>query len=103
MRLAVGGNLIKYLGTTSTPTAGIVTIKTHLNSVISTVNSKYCSINIKDYYLNSKLEAFEYMRILFDILLQDIIIEYNLKFIVAEDSFAHMEVHSSIYGLLQVG
>ena len=72
--LAAGGNLIKYPRTTSTLAAGIVTIKTHWNSVISTTNSKYCYINIKDYYLNSLLEAFEYMRILFDILLQDIII-----------------------------
>ena len=42
------------------------------------------------------------MRIPFDILLQDIIIQYNLKFIVAEDGFVCMEVHSGIYGLPQV-
>ena len=42
------------------------------------------------------------MRILFDILPQDIIIQYNLKSIVAEDGFVCIEVHSSICGLPQV-
>ena len=43
------------------------------------------------------------MIILFDILLQDIIIQYNLKSIVGEDGFVHIEIYGSIYGLLQAG
>ena len=39
------------------------------------------------------------MRILFNILPQDIIIQYNLQSIVAEDDFAYVEVYGSIYKL----
>ena len=102
MQLIAGGNLIKYPGSTSTLTTGIVTIKIHWNSIILTSNNKYYSIDIKDFYLNSLLGVFEYMRILFNILLQYIIIQYNLLSIVAKDSFTYMEVNSSICGLLQV-
>ena len=72
--LIAEGNLIDYPRITSTPTAGIVTIKTYLNSVILIPNNKYCNIDIKDYYLNSLLKSCKYMRILFSILLQEIII-----------------------------
>ena len=43
VRLIAGGNLVDYPGNTSTPTAGIVTIKTHWNSVVSKPNHKYCT------------------------------------------------------------
>ena len=103
VRLTAGGNLIDYPGVTSIPMAGIVTIKTHWNSVISTPNNKYYTIDIKDFYLNSLLESFEYMRILFDILPQDIIIQYELNSMVAEDGFVYIEVRGGIYGLPQAG
>ena len=57
--LAAGGNLVDYPGNTSTPTAGIITIKTHWNSVVSKLKYKYCTIDIKDFYLNSLLEIYE--------------------------------------------
>ena len=103
VRLTAGGNLITYPGNTSTLTAGIVTIKTHWNSVISTPNCKYCTIDIKDFYLNSKLESYEYMCIPYDILPQDIIDLYNLSSLVADDGFVYIEVHGGIYGLPQAG
>ena len=98
--LTAGENLIEYLETTSTLIVGIVMSKIYWNSIILTSNSIYYSINIKGYYLNSPLEAFKYTRILFNILPQEIIIQYNLQSIVAEDSFVHMEVYSGICGLL---
>ena len=103
VRLTAGGNLIEYPGTKSTPTAGIVTIKTHWNSVISTPKDRYCTVDIKDFYLNSLLESYEYMCIPFDILPQDIIIQYELQSILADDGFIYMEVHGGIYGLPQAG
>ena len=63
VHLTVGGNLISYEGPTSTPTAGTTTIKTHWNLVISTKNAKYATFDIKDFYLNSKLLEYEYIKI----------------------------------------
>jgi hypothetical protein len=49
-RLTVGGNnLINVLGNVSMPTIDMVTVKLHLNSVISTKGAHYCTINLKDF------------------------------------------------------
>jgi len=100
--LTAGGNLINYPGITSTPTSSIKTIKTHWNSVISTPTSRYCTIDIKDFYLNSKLEEYEYMRLPVDLIPQEIIDLYNLKDLVC-DGFIHMEIRGGMYGLPQAG
>jgi hypothetical protein len=63
-RLTVGGNLITdYTGETSTDTAGLELIKLHWLSVLSTKNAKYMTMDIGNFYLNSPLDRFEYMRI----------------------------------------
>ena len=74
MRLKAGGNLINYPGNTSILTAGIVIIKTYWNSVISAPNERYGTIDIKDFYLNTKLTNFEYNYIPRNILPKNIII-----------------------------
>ena len=84
VRLAVGGNLIIYNGTTSTPTAAIPTIKTHWNSVASNPNAKYLTLDVKDFYLNSKLEEFECMRLPYNLFPKDLIELYGLDKLVAE-------------------
>ena len=103
VKLTTGGNLINYLGKRSTLIVGIVTIKTYWNSVISVSNGRYSTIGIKDFYLNTKLTNFEYMCIPYNILPKNIIIQYNLNIIVADDGFMHIEILSGICGLLQVG
>ena len=102
VRLTAGGNLINYPGITSTPTSSIKTIKTHWNSVISTPTSRYCTIDIKDFYLNSKLEEYEYMRLPVDLIPQEIIDLYNLKDLVC-DGFIYIEIRGGMYGLPQAG
>ena len=62
-RLTVGGNRIVYPGDVFTPTVEIMTVKMHLNSVISTKSAKYCTFNIKDVYLNTLMAQPKFMRI----------------------------------------
>ena len=50
-------------GTISTPTADLIVVKTLLNSVVSTPNAKFLTIDVKDFYLNTPMEQYEYMRI----------------------------------------
>ena len=45
-----------------TPTASLLTIKLLLNSVISTPNARFMTIDIKDFYLTTPLERPEYLR-----------------------------------------
>ncbi len=39
----------------------MVTVKIHLNSVISTKGARYCTINLKDFYLNTLMARPEFM------------------------------------------
>jgi hypothetical protein len=39
----------------------MITVKLHLNSVISTKNALYCTIDLKDFYLNTLMDQPEYM------------------------------------------
>jgi hypothetical protein len=60
-RLTVGGNLIDYPFDVSTPTAGITTAKILFNSVVLTPNAKFMGLDIKDFYLNTEMDRYEYM------------------------------------------
>ena len=102
VRLTAGGNLIEYPGITSTPTSSIKTIKMHWNSVISTPTSRYCTIDIKDFYLNSKLKEYEYMRLPVNLIPKEIMDLYNLHDLVC-DGFIYMEIRGGMYGLPQAG
>jgi hypothetical protein len=47
----MGGNLVNYPDDCGTPTADLLTVKLLLNSIISTPNAKFMTINLKDFYL----------------------------------------------------
>ncbi len=56
-----GGDRVHYPGDTGTPTADILTVKLLLNSIISTPNAKFMTMDIKDFYLNTPMARYEYM------------------------------------------
>jgi len=47
-RLVVGGDCVTYDGNAGTPTADLLTIKLVVNSVVSTPNAKYLTLDLKD-------------------------------------------------------
>ena len=59
VRLTVGGDRINYPDDCNTPTADMLTIKLLLNSVISTKNARFMTIDIKDFYLNTPMKRNE--------------------------------------------
>jgi hypothetical protein len=71
-RLTAGGDRLDYEGKTSTDTAGLETIKIHINSTISRKEAKYMCIDIGNMYLNTKLLSPEYMRIHIDLIPEEI-------------------------------
>jgi hypothetical protein len=59
-QIKMNGNLINYPGNCGTPTADLLTVKLLLNSIISTPNAKFMSIDIKDFYLCTLMARYEY-------------------------------------------
>ncbi len=74
----MGGNLVNYPDGCGTPTADLLTVKLLINSLISTDNAKFMTIDIKDFYLMTPIRRYEYFHMKIDLFLQDIINEYNL-------------------------
>jgi hypothetical protein len=73
----VGGNLLHYPGNCGTPTVDMITVKLHLNSVMSTKNAHHCTIDLKDFYLNTPIDCTEFMRMKLSDLPLDFIKLYN--------------------------
>ena len=62
-RLTIGGDGLVCDRKTNTGTARLETIKIHLNSTISTKDTKYAAADIGNFYTNLKLDSPEYRRI----------------------------------------
>ena len=62
-RLTIGGDQINYPHDCGTPTADLLTVKHLLNSTISTPGAKFMTLDIKDFYLNTPLKRYEYLRL----------------------------------------
>ena len=66
----MGDNLINYPDNCGTPTADLLTVKLLLNSVISTDNAKFTTIDIKDFYLMMPMKRYEYFGMKLDLRIQ---------------------------------
>jgi hypothetical protein len=102
-RLTVGGDRLDYSGDVSTPTAGLTTAKLLINSTISTPNARFIVADIKDFYLNTPMDTFEYMRLHLDIVPEEIIIQYKLRDIATSLGWVYIEIQKGMYGLKQAG
>ena len=102
-RLTMGGNLVNYPDNCGTPTADLLTVKLLLNSVISTKNAKFMTIDIKDFYLMTPMKRYKYFRMNIALFPQDIIEEFNLLEKVDHDGNVFCEVRRGMYGLPQAG
>ena len=103
VRLTVGGDRINYPGDCDTPTADMLAVNLLLNSVISTQVAKFMSIDIKDFYLNTPMSRYEYMRLKIAELPQDFISEYKLQNKETKDGYVYLKIRKGMYGLLQAG
>jgi hypothetical protein len=102
IRLTVGGNRINFPGDCGTPTADMITVKILLNSVISTRNARFMTIDIKDFYLNTPMERPEFMRLKLADIPDNIIELYKLRDI-AHDGYVFVRIQKGMYGLPQAG
>jgi hypothetical protein len=84
-RLTVGGNLIDYPGDVSTKTAGLTTANILFNSVVSTKDARFMCLDVKNIYLNTPMDRYEYMCMHIDLLPDEIILQYNLRALANAD------------------
>ena len=94
--------MIKYPGPKSAPTASIPLVKLLINSVLSTPNAKFHSIDIKDFYLSTALDEPEYVAVPISLFPPDIIKDYNLQSKVRNNT-VYGKVTKGMYGLPQAG
>jgi hypothetical protein len=72
VRITVGGNLLAYLGETSTEAASIETTKLLINSVLSTPGARLGTIDISKFYIQNYLKDYQYMRFHISMIPQEI-------------------------------
>jgi hypothetical protein len=85
VRITVGGNLLDYLGETSTEAASIEITKLLINSVLSTPGARLGTIHISNFYIQNYLKDYQYMRFHISMIPQEIIDEYKLNDILEAD------------------
>jgi hypothetical protein len=102
-RLNVGGNRIVHHGNVSTRMVKMMTVKMHLNSVISKKGAQYCTFNLKDFYLNMPMERPEYMQMKLSDLPQEFVDLYNLTKIAEDNGNVYIKIQKGMYGFPQAG
>ncbi len=85
------------------PTVDMVTVKLHLNSVISTKGARYCTIDLKDFYLMTPMARPEFMRMQIKDLPKEFIGLYKLNNKATSNGFIYIKIQKGMYGLPQAG
>jgi hypothetical protein len=90
--ITMGGNLVNYPGDCGTPTANLLMVELLLNSIISTPNAKFMTLDRKNFYLMTPMKRYEYFCMKLNLFPQDIIDEYNLTSKVDHNRNVHCKV-----------
>jgi hypothetical protein len=102
IRFTVGGDRIEYEGKVFTSTADLTTVKILLSSFLSTPDAKFMTADIKDFYLNTPMPKYEYMRIPVHTIPDVIMEQYELAPLI-HNGHVMVEIRKGMYGLPQAG
>jgi hypothetical protein len=102
-RLTLGSNCITYPGDCGTPTINMVMVKIHLNSVISTKGARYCTIDLKDFYINTPMARPEFMPMKLAELPEEFTRIYKLHDLANANGFVSIKIQKGMHGLPQAG
>ena len=83
----MGGDKLSYNGPTATQCGILTATKILLNSVVSTILDIFMCTDIHDFYYNTPMVDFEYMKLPLSMFPQEIIDQYNQKDLVAADGY----------------
>ena len=104
VRMTVGGDKLEYFDDTASPTATLLDTKLIINSTISdhkSLGAKFCSIDIKDFFLQTMLEVPEYIRIHKTYFSPEFLQTYQIQHLPNKDGFVYCEINKGMYGLKQ--
>jgi hypothetical protein len=87
----VGGDRLDYSGDVATSTADITTFKILINSTLSTEEAAMTMMDINNYYMDTPLPRFEYMKMLLSRFPEEITQKYNLN-ALAVDGWVYIEI-----------
>ena len=73
IRMTVGGNLLEYADHTSSPTVALLIYKILFNGIVSMQNAKFLGLDIKNFYLQTKLPNSQWMKFLINLIPTEII------------------------------
>ncbi len=76
----------------ATPTTDLLTIKLMLNCIISTPNARWKTLDIKNFYLNTPLKRYEYLKLTLTNLPEDVIQHDELKSKATPEGFIYVKV-----------
>ena len=68
--------------------------------MISTEGSKYMFMDAQDFYLNTTMSQYEYLRIQVYMISEEFMIKYNLHLLV-HNGYIYVDIRKGIYGLTQ--
>ncbi len=94
--MAAGGDRVHYPGNAGTPTANLLTVKILINSIISTAGTNFMTMDIKDFYLNTPMARYEYMRLRIADMLDNVIEHYNLRDKATPNGYIYCKIHKGI-------
>jgi len=103
VRITVGGNLIDYPFELTTRTADMGSSKILWNSVISTKDARFAGTDIKNMYLETPLDRYEYMEMPLTLFPADIIEYYKLMdkalngYVYMDSERVCMDCHKWVY------
>jgi hypothetical protein len=61
------------------------------------------TLDVKNFYLNTPMGRYEYVKIKIEDIPEEIIVEYNLRDKVTPDGYVYVEIRKGMYGLPQAG
>ncbi len=102
IRCTVGGNLLEALGDYSAGACDLVSFKLLINSVLSNPRAKFMCLDLKNFYLNTKLKHDRYMRIRIADIPDDIINRCDLRDKVS-NGYVYVKITGGMYGLPEAG
>ena len=98
-RLTVGRNIINYTGKLGIPTAKILLIKIMINSAISNPDAKFTTFDISNFYLNTPMKIYEYLKPKLSNISAEVIKIYNIKEKANAGVSVYVEIRKGMYGL----
>ena len=98
VHVTVGGDKLDFPGITTTTCSSLTTTKCLINSMVSTPLDKFMTLDIINFYYNTPMEWYEYMKISLDMVPKEIIAQYQLCSL-ASDGWIFMEIRKGMPGM----